>query len=214
MIQSKHDYLNALQARLKKGPETDEIIQEFDTIITEMLVDLQETKGLHETEAMKDIMRTIGSPDQVAAMYQQELGITPVRTQWTFISINLLFFIAGIFLTLFYHVLPVPFIEQLWHFLTSISGVIMILYMVFWGLLGYESGKEFGFNGKPLLFKTFYAALIPNLVLMGLVVFRIIPFSWFDPLLTPSFIGACIGGTILLYPISYSAFRWGIIQSV
>lgn len=214
MIQSKHDYLSALQTRLKKGTETDDIIQEFDMIITDMLVELHEMKGLHEKEAMNEITRTIGLPDQVAAMYEQELAITPVRTQWTFILVNVLFFIAGIFLTIFYHVLPIPFIERLWHFLTSISGVIMALYMVFWGLVGYEIGKEFGFNGKPLLAKTFYAALLPNLVLMGLVVFRIIPFSWFDPLLTPSFIGACIGGTILLYPISYTAFRWGITQSV
>lgn len=214
MIQSKAEYLRTLQAQLKKGPETDDIIQEFDMIITDMLAELQETKGVHEKEAMNEIARTIGSPDQVAAMYMQELGITPVRTQWTFIFVNVLFFVAGIFLTLFYHVLPIPFIERIWHFLTSISGIIMLLYMVFWGLVGYEIGKEFGFNGKPLLAKTFYAALIPNLVLMGLVVFRIIPFSWFDPLLTPSFIGACIGGTILLYPISYTAFRWGIAQSV
>lgn len=80
---------------------------------------------------------------------------------------------------------------------------------VFWALLGYEIGKGFGHNGRVLLNKTFLLSLIPNLILMVLTVFQIIPHSWFAPLLTKTFIIACIIFTIILYPISWIGYRWG-----
>lgn len=211
MIQSKQDYLLVLKKKLKTVVKSDEIIQEFDQHITEIL---DELTALNETEAMEKVIERVGTAEQVAALYQQELDVTPNKIQWAFISINLLFFVGGICLTVVYHFIPIPTIDQLWRSLTSISSVLIILYMIFWALLGYEIGKEFGLGGKVLLGKTFYITLVPNLILMALVVFRIVPVEWFQPLLTPSFIIICILCTVLLYPISYASFRWGTKQSI
>ncbi|MBU9711526.1 HAAS signaling domain-containing protein [Evansella tamaricis] len=217
MIQSKEDYLYALanQIRNSSSPHSKkDLIHEIDMHITEMLFDLKEFDGLDEATAMEKVVDRLGTPEQVAKEFLEETDVTPTKMQWMFISINLLFFIGGIALTVTYNLLPVTIIDELWLGLTSITTLIIILYMFFWVLLGYEIGKEFGLGGKALLFKTFYIALLPNLILMSLVVFQIMPSSWFDPLLTPSFIAVCILCTAFLYPISYAGFRWGTIRSV
>ncbi|WP_141430530.1 hypothetical protein [Bacillus sp. 03113] len=214
MIQSKQEYLFELKKNLKKHPNMEEITTEIDLHITEMLYDLKIVEGLEEDAAINSIINKVGAPEKVAMLYQQEIIVTPARTQWTFILANILFFIGGIGLTIFYHTVSDPIVDHVWVFLTSIPSLIMMLYMIFWALLGYEIGKEFGLGGKGLLMKTFHLSLIPNLVLMSLVVLRIVPFHWFEPLLTPSFIVACIFCTILLYPISYLAFHWGTNRSI
>lgn len=214
MIQSKQEYLHVLKNELKNYSNSEEILQEFDMHISELLVDLYDLAGANEEVAITKVIERVGSPVEVAALYKQELEVTPAKTQWTFILGNLLFFIGGICITAFYHLSAISFFDTLWSFLTNIPFVLIALYMLFWALLGYEIGKEFGLSGKKLLVKTFYISLVPNLVLMGLVVFKIVPVEWFHPLLTKTFMLICIFCTILLYPISYLAYRWGTNRSV
>ncbi|MBD8069032.1 permease prefix domain 1-containing protein [Bacillus sp. PS06] len=214
MIQSKKDYINDLSKELKSHPNCEELLQEIDSHISEMIEELCLNQSLDEQAAIKEVQTKFGTPKEVAGTYHQELEVTPTKTQWTFILMNSLFFIGGIILTVLYHLLPIPMISHTWSFLTGIPIIIMLLYMGFWALLGYEIGKEFGFGGMKLLVRTFYISLLPNLFLMVLVLFRIVPTSWFDPLLSPAFIAACIVGTIVLYPISYVSFRWGTVKSI
>ncbi|MDG5786758.1 hypothetical protein QA612_04585 [Evansella sp. AB-P1] len=214
MILSKQGYLDKLKKELKKTPDSDEIVHEMDVHLSDVLTEIYTIENVSEKEAMKKLIDRVGTPREVASYYHQELQITPAKTQWTFIGINLFFFVMGVTLTAFYQFTPSHIGNQIWLFLTSIPMIIMLLYMFFWLLLGYEIGKEFGYAGKGLLFKTFYFTLVPNLLLMTLVVFRIIPLGWFDPLLSQPFIYACIACTILLYPISYSGYRWGIRRSI
>ncbi|MCT8138532.1 hypothetical protein H1D32_12750 [Anaerobacillus sp. CMMVII] len=213
MIQNKDDYLFALKKDLKATTNAEEILQEFELHISEMLDDLLH-EGAVGAEAMAIVIEKFGRPEDVAQAYNQELDVSPSKIQWTFISVNLLFFIGGVCLTIVYHQIPAPLISDLWKVLTSITSILIILYMFFWVLLGYEIGKEFGLGGKKLLLRTFYIALVPNLILMALVVFQIMPVQWFDPLLTPPFIAVCIICTIFLYPISYAGFRWGTSRSI
>ncbi|WP_078380481.1 DUF1700 domain-containing protein [Sutcliffiella halmapala] len=214
MIQSKQAYLEELHKELKKLPNCEELLREYDLHLSEMLADLIEIEGLEEKEAMGKIVLRFGAPKDIAACYKENLDITPTKMKWTFISVNLFFFISGISLTVMYNLLPFPFISILWNILTSIPTLLILLYMFFWVLLGYEIGKEFGLGGRKLLRNTFYFSLIPNLVLMLLVIFRVVPESWFGPLLTPSFIAICIVCTLILFPISYAAYRWGTIRSI
>ena len=116
--------------------------------------------------------------------------------------------------TLAHNLLDWNWISRLWNQLTSIPILIALIYMCFWVLLGYEIGKGFGYKGKKLLKRTFLLALIPNLILMILTVFNIIPHEWFSPLLTETFIGLCIFLTILLYPLCVISYRWGKKASV
>jgi cytochrome b subunit of formate dehydrogenase len=214
MTPSKNAYLYELKRELVNNPQCEELLTEVESHISEMLLELMEYEGLKEDDAMVKVVNRIGSPENLAKSYKQEMDLTPKKIQWTFISVNILFFISGIFLTAFYNVLSIPFLSMIWSILTSITTILILLYMLFWVLLGYEIGKEFGLGGKLLLKKTFYFALVPNLILMALVVFQLVPASWFDPLLSPSFIVICILCTTMLYPISYAAFRWGTLRSI
>lgn len=214
MIHSKQDYLAQLKHSLGNHSDRQDILQEFELHLSELLAEIHAAEGLDEPKAMAIAVERLGTPSEVASLYGAELDVTPEKTQWTFIGVNLSFFIGGIVLTLLYHHVPLRAVDQLWAFLTSIPFAIMVMYMGFWALVGYEIGKEFGLGGKRLLSTTFYIGLIPNILLMALVVFRIVPSHWFDPLLSPGFILACILGTLLLYPISYAGYRWGTIRSV
>ncbi|WP_078553837.1 HAAS signaling domain-containing protein [Bacillus alkalicellulosilyticus] len=214
MIQSKADYLQALEKELGRVTDRKELLRELELHITEMVDDLFRHDGLEEKEAMRTVIERFGVPKQVALSYQDELKLTPTKVKWTFITVNVIFFLGGICLTLLYNYNLVPVVSQVWIVLTSITAVLILLYMFFWVFLGYEIGKEFGLTGKRLLRKTFTIALVPNLLLMGLVVFRIMPHGWFDPLLSPSFIVTCIVCTIVLYPCCYAGFRWGTFRSI
>lgn len=214
MIPSKSVFLQELERELKAISNKEEVLKECDMHLTEMLLDLQETNPLlTEEDAMKTVFERFGSPESIAACYLKELDVTPKRMKWTFITVNLLLFLGGICLTVSYNLLP-AFVSSFWDVLTNLTTLIIFLYMAFWVLLGYEIGKEFGLGGKALLMKTFYFSLLPNLALMTLVLLGIIPFNWFGSLLTPGFITVCIFCTIILFPISYAAYRWGAIRSI
>ena len=122
-------------------------------------------------------------------MWKEELSVTPSKMKWLFILVNILLFGGGAFLTLAHNLFDWSWLTSLWNQLTSIPILIALMYMFFWALLGYEIGRGFGYKGKKIMNRTFFLALIPNLILMILTVFQIIPHEWFDPLLTETFIG-------------------------
>ena len=137
-----------------------------------------------------------------------------VKTQWVFILANLIFFVGGTILTLVHNLFDFPFIDMAWKSLTSIPAVIILLYLFFWALLGYEIGKGFGHKGRRLMKKTFILSILPNIILMNLTLFKLIPHDWFQPLLSPAFIFICILFTALLYPICWVGYRWGKKASI
>ena len=214
MIYSKESYMKQLRDLLKDHDQTEEICIEYELHLSDLLEDILLEKQCIEKEAMVAVVERFGTPEEIAALYQEELTMTAKKTQWNFFFANLLFFVAGIGLTVIYHHLSNPTISNLWLFLTSIPFFLILLYLFFWLLLGYEVGKEFGLGGKKLLMRTFVVSLVPNLLLMCFVVFKIIPLSVFDPLLTPEFILICIVFTIILYPICFLAFRFGTTRSI
>jgi hypothetical protein len=134
--------------------------------------------------------------------------------KWLFILINILFFGGGSLLTLVHNLYEWKWLSVIWNHLTTIPIFIAFVYLFFWALLGYEIGKGFGHAGRKLLNKTFFAALIPNLTLMVLTLLEIVPHSWFAPLLTRTFILACIMFTIILYPVTWVGYRWGRKDSI
>ncbi|MGA9227681.1 MAG: hypothetical protein WB217_15155, partial [Mesobacillus sp.] len=81
-------------------------------------------------------------------------------------------------------------------------------------LLGYEIGKGFGHRGRSLMKKTFILSILPNILLMNLTLFEVIPHGWFQPLLSSAFIIKCILLTALLYPICLAGYKWGKKASV
>ncbi|MFS1512952.1 hypothetical protein VQL36_11030 [Chengkuizengella sp. SCS-71B] len=206
-------YLEQLGNELKKHTEKEEILIDYEQHISELVNDC-DIKIQTEQEWMFYITERLGTPKGVARIWREELAVSQNRTLIYFLLVNLLFFIFGGLLTVLHFTLGLKWFSEVWRFLISIPSLLMILYMFFWALLGYELGKSFGANGKKLLKKTFVIAIIPNLTLMILVLFQIIPHEWFHPLLTKTFILLCITSTVFLYPISYIGFCWGKKKSV
>ncbi len=213
MIQLKTDFLTQLDRQLGMHPEKEQILAEYDSHLTEMLDELS-IIDQQEEDILPEIYSRLGTPEEIAESWREELSLTPQKTQWLFIAANLVFFAGGSILTLVHNLFDFPLIDLAWKSLTSIPAVIIMLYLVFWALLGYEIGKGFGHKGRRLMRRTFILSIVPNLLLMNLTLFKLIPHHWFQPLLSPQFIIICILFTTLLYPICWIGYRWGKKASI
>jgi hypothetical protein len=212
MEQPKNSFLTELSNGLGNHQDKDSILLEYETHIDEILLESHDCST--EAEVMERITSRLGTPAEIAQAWKDELSVTPSNMKWLFIFINILFFGGGSLLTLVHNLYEWKWLSTIWSYLTTIPIFIAFAYMFFWALLGYEIGKGFGYGGRKLLNKTFFAALIPNLLLMVLTVLEIVPHSWFAPLLTKTFIIACILLTILLYPVTFIGYRWGKKASI
>ncbi|MBY0147164.1 HAAS signaling domain-containing protein [Neobacillus niacini] len=212
MERPKNRFLEELEQGLVDYLDKESILLEYEAHIDEILLEAYDCKD--EQEMFETIVSRLGCPEEIAGMWKEELSVTPSNMKWLFILMNIFFFGGGSLLTFFHNVFEWKWLSVIWSHLTAIPTLIAFIYMFFWALLGYEIGKGFGHGGRNLLKKTFLLSLIPNVVLMVLTVFEIIPHSWFEPLLTKTFIIACIILTILLYPISWLGYRWGRKASV
>lgn len=212
MERPKTKFLTDLAKELRNHPDRESILLEYEIHIDEILIESFEFTD--EDEVMRRIVARLGSPEEILAAWQEELSVTPSNMKWLFILLNIFLFCCGSLLTLAHNIYQWPWLTFIWNQLTAIPTLIAILYLFFWALLGYEIGKGFGHGGKGLLKKTFLLSLIPNLLLLILTVFEIIPHTWFEPLLTKTFIIACILLTVILYPVSWLGYCWGRKASV
>lgn len=199
---NRNRYLNELSQALSFHPERSKILEEYKAHLQEL--DQEDVSLTYE-----ELTNRLGTPEEIAEMFKEEHSVTETRLHWLFVLCNILLFVGGGLLTLGYHLFEWKVLHWLFTRLLSIPTVIIILYIGFWALLGYEIGKAFGPNGKTLLIKTFMIGIIPNLLLMILTLFNVIPRRWFDPLITTEFIVVCIVCTGLLYPVAWLACRWG-----
>ena len=212
MERLKNEFLTDLSKGLGDHPDKKSILTEYDAHLDELLVELFKLED--ESEMRSQVYSRFGTPEEIAAMWKEELSVTPSNMKWLFIAVNIFFFAGGGALTLAHNLFDWNWLTSLWFKLTSFPTIIALVYMIFWALLGYEIGRGFGHKGKNLMTRTFILALIPNLTLMVLTVFHIIPHEWFFPLLQETFIGLCILLTIFLYPVCLISYRWGKKASV
>jgi hypothetical protein len=212
MERPKNRFLEELAKGLGNQLNKEEILLEYASHIDEILIELFENQD--EEQVFNLLVSRLGSPEEIAQVWRQEFSVTPSNMKWVFILLNVLFFGGGSLLTIAHNLYQWEWLIVIWNHLTSIPFLIAFLYLFFWALLGYEIGKGFGHKGRVLLRNTFLLSLIPNLLLMVLTVFEIIPHSWFAPLLTKTFIIACILFTIILYPVSWIGYRWGRKASI
>ncbi|MFD1174614.1 HAAS signaling domain-containing protein [Oceanobacillus picturae] len=207
MNEAAKTFQEKLADELDDHPDKESILAEYQAHIYE----LEQETG---KSSYPILVERLGEPEEIASLWKQEAAITPKKTQWLFVILNVAIFLGGATLTIIYHLFDWNWTDILWEGLTKAASLIMVIYTFFWGLLGYEIGKEFGEAGRKLLKKTFLICLIPNLVLMYLVIFNFIPHKWFEPLISLPFIMACIGFTIVLYPVSRLGYKWGRKKSV
>ncbi|MFC7373445.1 hypothetical protein ACFQPF_17530 [Fictibacillus iocasae] len=206
-------YLKKLSKELKKHPKKRDILRDYELHLSELVEEQREKiSTFDEWEQM--MHERIGHPKEVALAWQEELSVTPNKTFYLFLLLNAAFFAAGALLTAVHFQSETAWVRHVWAALTSIPIIIMLVYLGFWALLGYEIGKSFGARGRVLMKKTFAFSIIPNFGLMLLVLFNIVPHEWFAPLLSETFIALCVGASFLLYPVCYAGYKWGKKQSV
>ncbi|MCQ6279139.1 hypothetical protein [Bacillus sp. EB600] len=211
MERLKSRFLDELAKGLEDHQDKENILSEYEIHIDEIFIEIL---GEKKEATMELLISRLGEPNEIAEMWREELSFTPSRMKWLFILFNIFLFAGGSLLTLVHNLYEWKWLSIIWNHLTSIPTMIAFVYLFFWALLGYEIGRGFGHGGRILLRKTFLFSLIPNLMLMVLTVFKIIPHSWFAPLLTKSFIIACILFTIILYPVCILGYRWGKKASI
>lgn len=226
-------FMQELDKALGSHPEKENVIAEYEAHIYEVLreehsvvmeggsevpmtaaIDAEEEPTSviareDENACYERLCQRLGNPSEIAAMWKNELQASARKMQWLFVVCNIALFAGGILLTVSYNLFDWHWVQRLWTALTDAAFLIMLTYIAFWGLLGYEIGKEFGHRGSRVLRKTFLLTIVPNLVLMYLTVFKFYPHDWFQPLLSAPFIVVCMVLTALLYPISWLGFRWG-----
>ncbi|WP_174615586.1 hypothetical protein [Virgibacillus ihumii] len=209
MTDQVEKFFTRLETLLGNHPDKNKIMEDYRLHVEELLYE----ESFDPEKIYDELTLRIGSPEEIARQWRQET-ITPGRMQLLFVLLNIGIFAGGIALTLFYNYFNWGWVEALWTRLTTIPFIIMAGYIMFWGLLGYEIGKEFGAGGRKLLRRTFFISIVPNLFFMYLVLFKIVPYEWFDPLLSFPFIIVCIVFTGFLYPVCLAGFRWGRRTSV
>lgn len=205
MIGASERFLSELSVELGRLEARADILAEYES----HLYELEAARLLDGADAYDVIVRELGSPRKIAEMWRQELGVTPRRLQGLFVGLNVFIFAGGALFVFLYHRFAFTWVDWLWDVVTSVPFLLVGAYALFWGLVGYEIGRAFGHGGKVILRRTYGVAMIPNIVLMYVVVFRIIPRAWFGDLLSVSFIAICIVATALLYPVAFLGYRWG-----
>lgn len=209
MIDGEEQFIFELKRGIRHRKLRQQIALEYEHHIYEMKEELQ-----IETIGYEQIVDRLGDPVEIAKMWQAEIKSTPNKMQWLFVISNLIIFLLGVILTVSYHLFDLNWIDRLWEAITRAPILIMIVYSLFWALLGYEIGREFGHRGRRILKRTFFLSILPNLIFMYLIVLKILPYEWFDPLLSLPFIILSVGFTGLLYPISRLGYRWGKRASI
>jgi hypothetical protein len=207
MIPSKEQFLQVLEQSLPNTVNKAEIIREYELHIEEKLFDQPHLK-------IDEVLDQLGDPIVIAKQYVDFEPISKSFVSRNFVFCNFMFFFIGGLLTVCYHVFEDSILSDAWGLLAQIPLTIVVVYTVFWMVLGFEIGREYGLLGKQLFAKTFFISLVPNVLLMIMTLFQFIPTNWFQPILTPTFIAICVTMTFLIYPISKLFYYIGVYRSV
>lgn len=209
MNDGEQQFISELKENIRHQRLRQQISLEYEHHIYEMKRELQKERLTYE-----QLTERLGTPKEIAKLWQEEIQSTPSKMQWLFVVCNISIFLVGLLLTISYHLFHFHWIDVIWNLVTKIPFFILVVYLLFWALLGYEIGREFGHRGRRLLKRTFFLSILPNLLFMYLIIFKVLPYEWFDPLLNVPFLILCLMFTGLLYPVSMFGYYWGRRASI
>lgn len=209
MNEDAQRFIQELEIELEGQMDKASIVAEYKMHIH----DMQQEENMDEM-LYDQLVARLGTPREIAKLWKQETGITPRKIQWLFVLLNVAIFFGGIIVMVGYHFLEWFWLESIWHAIMNVPFLVMVVYLIFWALLGYELGKEFGHRGLRLLQRTFLIAIIPNIGFIYVVLFKLLPIAWISPFLTNSFILTSVVFTMILYPVSLLGYYWGKKVSV
>ncbi|XQY91355.1 HAAS signaling domain-containing protein [Metabacillus sp. HB246100] len=203
----KEQYLRDLERALPHSFSKHEILKEYEAHIEEKQADYPE-------RTIEEILDAMGDPVEIAQQFEIGQPAQKSFVSKNFVFCNFMFFFIGGLLTFCYHLYEGSLFSEAWGILARVPLTIVVVYTLFWMLLGFEIGREYGALGKKIFSRTFFMCLLPNVLLMFMTLFELIPVQWFQPFLTPAFIYICVVMTFLLYPISKLFYYLGMYRSV
>lgn len=203
-------FLQELIAEIEDCSEKDSIIQDYKDHIEELLRE----QSVEKEYIYQFLIEKIGHPEEIGQLWKEEIRLTPHNMQWLFVILNLFILIGGTIFILSYSYFSWAWLQKLWHLLHDISFLLIFIYILFWALLGYEMGREFGHRGARLLKRTFFIAIFPNMLVIYLMVLKILPYERFEAFLKLPFIMIFIIFILILYPVSWFGYLWGKKRSV
>ncbi|MGG3571656.1 hypothetical protein ABES25_11790 [Bacillus gobiensis] len=203
-MKSKHLYKADLKRALSRVHADELLVKEIFSHVEESYRYLKDN-GYSESEIYEKLQGEIGSPTEIAKAYKGQAAPTVKVYSSFYIMLNLLFFIGGAIVTALYLFVDIPFITALW----SAKWLILCGYLIFWMLLGYQGGREYGVNGRKIMNLTVFVAILPNFFFMLIVLWNLIPGKPYETMLTPDFFLACIVSTFLFPVVSKIGFLFG-----
>src|SRR5699024_11381672 len=90
---------------------------EYEVHIYELLQESQ----VDEATVYDELVNRLGTPQEIAKVWKQETGVTPKKTQWLFVIINIAIFIGGTLLTIMYNYFEWSWVGRVWAGLTEAS---------------------------------------------------------------------------------------------
>src|SRR5690625_6827568 len=116
MNDAENQFIRELEKELGNFPDKGNIVAEYKLHIFELAED-------NGTATYDDLIRKLGTPREIAKVWKQENGVTPKKTQWLFVLLNISLFLGGTLLILCYHIFNYTLL------LIFLIGFIDILYL-------------------------------------------------------------------------------------
>src|SRR5690625_2534451 len=108
MTDPEQQFINELQIELKNDPQKENIIAEYKAHVYDMC---HENKNI----TYEQLVKQLGTPHDIAKMWKQETGITPKKTQWLFILLNILILVGGGLFTYSYYLFECELVYLHWN---------------------------------------------------------------------------------------------------
>lgn len=134
MEESKNKFLKELEKGLGNHQDKKSILLEYEAHIEEILIENFDCED--ETELMARIISRLGSPEEISAMWKEELSVSPSNMKWLFILMNILFFGGGSLLTYFHNVFQWQWLSVVWGAFNGDPNLNCLSLFVFLGAFG------------------------------------------------------------------------------
>jgi len=126
MNEDTQRFIQELEIELDGQKDKTSIVAEYKMHIH----DMQEAENIDDM-TYEQLVARLGTPREIAKLWKQETGITPRKTQWLFVLLNVAIFIGGTMVMIGYHFFEWIWLESIWHAIMNVPFLVMFVYLIF-----------------------------------------------------------------------------------
>lgn len=203
------DYLQEVCSHLPSYVDRERVRADLGSHLEEVIYEL-EAEGMNEAKALKAALHRMGNPREVAQAYRTARPFSASEISCLLFIENGLLFMAGAVLVMMQaKVDSGELLGALYGFLTANKEWILLGYALCWLLAGYVMGRKYGVQAERNIKAVIRFPLILNYLFMLLVLYKLIPPTWFQSLLSTPFVMLCIMGTLMFGKLARIGCGWG-----